>query len=779
MSVATKRIPRRREVPGRSEPVREGTTAFAAWPPRPRPSRCPQTALEAAEIVALATVAPLRTDAPDFGRRRGVRRLLTWLASFPGHSWQERWLASGADQAGRGWLDQAVDWLVAHGHGSAQSLRAELLIGNPIVVGSGAVRPGYEWLLRQHAPAVLHAARLCMDPGGFARVDAACQSDPAISTNMRQWVLRRLTWIVIVKGGEVGDITVGDFLELHQAERAIRKDAPAATLTYRILRDLDVFTPTSPLSLRAAFTPGPRSVADLIDQYRLACRPVRDLLVDYLSQRAQAMDYTTRCQRAIHVGKLFWADLEAHHPGIDSLHLSPEVATAWKQRLHHVRDKRGQIVRERLGKADVLMTVRAFYLDLAQWAVDEPGRWGRWVAPCPIGVGETNTRKRDAHRKSRMDQRTRERLPVVPALVRTAERRIEQAKRLLAATRSTTPGHTFTLDGRTFRRPESKKGGAGVRLWAIETDTSRRRDVISEEEYAFWSWAAIEVLRYTGVRIEELLELTHHSFVTYKLPDTGEIVPLLQITPSKLDKERLLLVTPELGEVLTAIIQRVRDGRATLPQVSAYHTADQIWSAPMPFLFQRPRGHEHRAIAYITLRTMLDVTLEATGLTDAEGKTLRFVPHDFRRIFITDAIMHGLPPHIAQVLAGHSSIDTTIGYKAAYPIEAINTFRGFLARRRQARPSHEYRDITPEEWDEFLGHFAKRKVSIGDCAREYGTSCRHEHSCIRCPLLRPDPAQKTRLQDIRSNLIERIDEAREHSWLGEVEGLQATLAAAE
>lgn len=658
-------------------------------------------------------------------------------------------------------------------------MRAELLIGTPIVIGSGAVRPGYEWLLRQHAPAVLHAARLCMDPSGFARVDDACRADPGITTTMRQWVLRRLTWLVIAKGGTIDDITVGDFLELHQAERAIRKDAPAATLTYRVLRDLDVLPATAPASLRAAFTPGPRSVAELVDQYQLACRPVRDLLVDYLSERGQAMDYTTRCQLAIHLGKLFWADLERHHPGIESLHLAPEVAAAWKQRLHHVRDKRGTIVRERLGKADVLITVRAFYLDLAQWAVEEPSRWGAWVAPCPIGAGETSTRKRDALRKSRMDHRTRERLPVVPALVRIAERRIEEATRLLDATRVTAPGEIFTVDGKTFRRPKSKTGWAGVRLWAVETETGRRRDVISEEEYAFWAWAAIEVLRHTGVRIEELLELTHHSFVTYKLPDTGEIVPLLQITPSKLDKERLLLVTPELGEVLTAIIHRVRAGKATLPLVSAYHTADQIWSAPMPFLFQRPRGHEHRAIAYITLRTMLDSLIEATGLNDADGKTLRFVPHDFRRIFITDAIMHGLPPHIAQVLAGHANINTTIGYKAVYPVEAINTFRAFLARRRHARPSHEYRDVTPEEWEEFLGHFAKRKVSIGDCAREYGTSCQHEHSCIRCPMLRPDPTQKDRLAAIQTNLIERIAEARHHGWFGEVEGLEATLDAAE
>jgi integrase len=86
-------------------------------------------------------------------------------------------------------------------------------------------------------------------------------------------------------------------------------------------------------------------------------------------------------------------------------------------------------------------------------------------------------------------------------------------------------------------------------------------------------------------------------------------------------------------------------------------------------------GHEQRAIPYITIRTMLDVTLAATGLTDAAGQPLRSVPHDFRRIFITDAIMHGLPPHIAQILVGHADINTTIGYKAAYRVEAINTYR--------------------------------------------------------------------------------------------------------
>ena len=33
---------------------------------------------------------------------------------------------------------------------------------------------------------------------------------------------------------------------------------------------------------------------------------------------------------------------------------------------------------------------------------------------------------------------------------------------------------------------------------------------------------------------------SHHSLIQYRLPATGELVPLLQIAPSKTDTERLL-----------------------------------------------------------------------------------------------------------------------------------------------------------------------------------------------------------------------------------------------
>jgi len=285
----------------------------------------------------------------------------------------------------------------------------------------------------------------------------------------------------------------------------------------------------------------------------------------------------------------------------------------------------------------------------------------------------------------------------------------------------------------------------------------------------------VETLRHTGIRIEELTELSHHSLIHYTLPSTGETVPMLQIAPSKTDTERLLVISPELADVLAAIIRRIRGDDEAVGCVASYDSHERVWNPPMPLLFQRRFSVEHRAIPGGTIRDWITGALDGTGVTDPTGQPLRFTPHDFRRLFITDAILHGMPPHIAQLVAGHRDINTTMGYKAVYPAEVINGHRAFIARRRGLRPSEEYRVPTEKEWEEFLGHFERRKVALGTCGRSYATPCIHEHSCLRCPLLRPDPAQRQRLLEVRDNLIARIAEARQHGWLGEVDGLQISL----
>ena len=51
--------------------------------------------------------------------------------------------------------------------------------------------------------------------------------------------------------------------------------------------------------------------------------PVRDVLVDYLAERQVTMDFSCPQHYAYLLGKLFWADIEAHHPAISSLKHRP------------------------------------------------------------------------------------------------------------------------------------------------------------------------------------------------------------------------------------------------------------------------------------------------------------------------------------------------------------------------------------------------------------------------------------------------------------------------
>jgi Phage integrase family len=726
-------------------------------------------------------------------RKRGLRLLLDWLETQPGATWQDRWLASGADAAGAAgaagaaWRHVSAAWLREHDQDVPHRLEvlARALL---VAISADIIRPSVRWLVTANLRrgALVGDLTRSRDAEGFAQLRALLAAEPNVPSANVNRTLYRAAQILAAKGGTLGQVTTGDVLELLEVEAAVHGTGVGGVhLFYRLLRTMGSFGDQAPATLRELRGRGQRTPEELIDRYRLACRPIRNLLVAYLTERQPALDYTSLNSLANILGKLFWADLERHHPGIDSLRLPAEVAQEWKQRLRTVTKtirtpdgRQVEVAVDRINYHECLTPVRAFYLDLAQWALEDPARWGPWVAPCPIRAEEVSQHKTNRRRKARIDARTRERLPVLPVLVRSVDQQRKAAAELLAAAQTTPPGEGFTAAGETLVRVVSSRSSPG-KVWAMDPATGTRRDLGREEDHAFWAWAAVEVLRATGVRVEELTELSHHSLVQYRLPTTGELVPLLQIAPSKTDAERLLLVSPELADVLSAVVRRVRAATGAVPLVVAYDPHERTWSPPSPLLFQRQVGAERRAITAASLRGMLTAALARTGLTDpATGGPLHFTPHDFRRVFITDAILNGLPPHIAQVIAGHHDINVTLGYKAVYPEEAIQAHRAFLARRRSLRPSEEYRTPTEQEWEEFLGHFERRKVSIGTCARAFATPCIHEHACVRCPLLWPDPAQRDRLTEIRDNLLARIAEAEREGWLGEVEGLQVSLAGA-
>jgi hypothetical protein len=113
--------------------------------------------------------------------------------------------------------------------------------------------------------------------------------------------------------------------------------------------------------------------------------------------------------------------------------------------------------------------------------------------------------------------RTRERLPVLPALSAWVEDERTKTAAVLHAASATAPGAVFTAAGVSLRRAVMKTTTT-ARIWAEDPQGGQRRDLTFEEHRGFWTWAVVEVLRHTGIRIEELLELSHHSLRMSRVP---------------------------------------------------------------------------------------------------------------------------------------------------------------------------------------------------------------------------------------------------------------------
>ncbi len=76
-------------------------------------------------------------------------------------------------------------------------------------------------------------------------------------------------------------------------------------------------------------------------------------------------------------------------------------------------------------------------MDLQSWALDEPERWARWAAPCPIPPSDLRgfgRRRRGI--KERMVDRVRQRQPLLSTLVAHVEEHYTGLRDLLAAARA-------------------------------------------------------------------------------------------------------------------------------------------------------------------------------------------------------------------------------------------------------------------------------------------------------------------------------------------------------
>jgi integrase len=705
-------------------------------------------------------------------RRRSVRDFLHHLETLPGQTWQQRWDASPyADGTHRvSELDTRPDSVAS--------------LGLRIMLCLRAIRP------------TLQAMRANMLPR-YALMFRQAQADPALDAYFDAVAARPVLRVLgmaatfdvacalTVFGIPLAELTPQALL--HYAWECRRHaltyrsrsgpDTFGGLLAWQVLHDIGHFPPGTPQSIRAAGQAGKRTVEELVDLHDIQNTAVRDLLVQYLRRRQPGIGYSTLRALATRLVGLFWCKVEQINPGQADLQIAGHVYDQWKAAIRTRGDGK-----PRVNVDPVLLTVRSFYLDLHTWSVGEPERWAHWVAPCPIGPSELiGSARRQRRSRERSADRTRVRQPLLPALLAHVQDRYQHLWQLLTEAREAAGGTTITAGGQTYTRIWTAEDrhylatNGHPRIRIRDAETGHTINLAREEDSAFWEWATVEVLRHTGIRVEELLELTQLSIRQYHRPN-GELIGLLVIAPSKTDRERVIPISAGLFAVIAAIIRRHTASGTPIPLVSRYDPHDKVHSPPMPFLFQRTLGTTRTVLSHGVVIDMLRRRCAALAATNPTFAGVTFAPHDFRRLFATELVNSGLPIHIGAALLGHLNLETTRGYVAVFEEDLIRHYQSHLDRRRQQRPAEEYRPTTDQEWAQFETHFDKRKVELGNCGRPYGTPCAHEHACIRCPMLHINPAMLPRLDTIEADLLDRRTRAQNEGWHGEIEGIDLTLS---
>ncbi len=771
--MADTRTVQRTLIPSATTRGRTARTVITAAPaPTPGVPPRPQGNLDeatAAQIVERVDAIWPRTQPRTWSRRKGLEWLLSHLAEHPGTTWQERWIGSGLNDGVR----RVRQLVTGNARVDGELGHALMLLCCLRVIRPSLAAFRINSFVRYHE----HFEAAQNDPGLDRFLKLVEQRDT--SGHFKRCARFDIAGALTSQGIVLADLTAEALLHYAIQTRAggwgAGYEAYVGHLAWQVLHESGHFAPDVPATLRGAMRSPAMAPAELVDLHDINNAAVRGMLISYLTRRSHDVDYTTLRGLSADLCQKFWKQIELINPTQADLVLSPETYQAWRVSLSIRAD--GQ---PRLGTDAVVTNVRALYLDLQGWAAQEPEQWARWVAPSPIGSRETRSRAKAKRRaKDRMDARIRILQPLLPVFVAAVTARRDHLHGLLDAAAGAVAGEHVVIGSTSYRRLFSAgdarhqrvHGAPNIRV--LDETTGRPLNVTFAEDAAFWQWAAVETLRHTGLRCEELLELSQLSIRQYVRPN-GEVIALLIVAPSKTDRERVIPMTADLFHVIATIIRRLTQDRPSVGLATRYDKYERVTSEPQPFLFQRTIGQRTEVISPSALRDELAKLSDSLALEHPALVGCRFTPHDFRRLFATDLVNHGLPIHIGAALLGHLDIQTTHGYVTVFNEDVIRHYQTHLANRRTARPTTEYRAATAVEWDEFETHFDKRKVELGQCGRPYATPCEHEHACIRCPMLHVDPVMLDRIDEIDADLIARRDQAETEGWLGELEGIDLT-----
>jgi integrase len=275
--------------------------------------------------------------------------------------------------------------------------------------------------------------------------------------------------------------------------------------------------------------------------------------------------------------------------------------------------------------------------------------------------------------------------------------------------------------------------------------------------------AAITILRHTGLRRGELLDLELDCLMDFGPTGTWLRVPL-----GKLNDERAV---PLDSVALEAFAGWLADRS---PQRALPHPRD---GRLCDFVFVE-RG---RRLGPGRIQLGLTRAAAACGLHGPDGRPLRVTAHQLRHTWATELVNAGMSLQALMTLLGHRSPEMTVRYaRLASPTlrSAYDQAVGKVARRIPVAPAG--RPAIPDRVTWLAAEMLKTRVAHGYCARELAAeACPYANVCETCPNFATTaefvPAIEQQLSDLRA----LRDDAEQRGWDSETRRHERVIASLE
>jgi integrase len=288
----------------------------------------------------------------------------------------------------------------------------------------------------------------------------------------------------------------------------------------------------------------------------------------------------------------------------------------------------------------------------------------------------------------------------------------------------------------------------------------------------------IEILRETGIRISELIELKRDC-----LQQDNQGIYWIKVYQSKMKKEINLCITKELA---TLIHRQQEYIKINLPTNFQYlFCTTKCHSYFDYFGTSEEKHHRKRELNFFepvtkklnasTLRGYMKKLVEEKQIKDASGQQFKLSKlHQFRHTHGTDLINNGVPQHIVQKRLGHASPEMTAVYAHIHDKtmkqEMEKFWDGRVVNNKGEIIVPENPDLDTADMQWIKRNMKAQALPDGFCGLPVTKSCPVQGSpCLTCSHLRTT----IEFLDIHKKHLEEteklIENARQNGWDRQIE----------